>query len=331
MASTLPKKKTKKKKKNATTNEATTNETIANAASTKIKHAGAPLLPPQLRCARCKGPVDPSKAQLIGKCAGSWRCNTCNTRGVQLSRLPEWKGFRNKLGDFSDDKKTEFRASTHDASSPQELKTLIDESMVTRTIEKEKSESLGGYYPLGYYKMLGYNTRLIRKNCQGTKRHPVLGRCYKVSIEVVSSGSESQKVHEKKYSKIQDGPNSNSAGSAGENPGEAANGGSPKPVVDEKARLKQKGVAQRVLAKIGVISSPFSLSMKHKAVAKLPTISVDGAKNVLSELVAMQKAAEKCINGNVGFSYTMADANELVARPMCGLLLVVIIIDTHRL
>ena len=55
--------------------------------------ADFPELAVELKCARCGSKLDPSRAVITGKAAGVWRCNLCNTRGVQLARLPGWQGF----------------------------------------------------------------------------------------------------------------------------------------------------------------------------------------------------------------------------------------------
>eukprot|EP00969_Alexandrium_andersonii_P069982 3088854-Alexandrium_andersonii.AAC.1 len=38
-------------------------------------------------CCKRKRDLDPLKVQLTGKGQGSWKCNSCNTKHVQLSRL----------------------------------------------------------------------------------------------------------------------------------------------------------------------------------------------------------------------------------------------------
>ena len=56
-----------------------------------------PELAVVLKCARCSSKLDPSRAVITGKAAGVWRCNMCNTRGVQLARLPGWQSFSSIL------------------------------------------------------------------------------------------------------------------------------------------------------------------------------------------------------------------------------------------
>ena len=45
-------------------------------------------------CAKCKLPLAPDKKfQLHGKSLGKFKCSTCNTRGVQLSRRGLYEEF----------------------------------------------------------------------------------------------------------------------------------------------------------------------------------------------------------------------------------------------
>ena len=92
---------TKKPEASETTQPAAS-ETMQPEASTtmqpeasEMKKAEALQKTPQLcvtpMCCKCHRELDTYRAQITGKCRGSWKCNVCNTRYSQLQRLPMWK------------------------------------------------------------------------------------------------------------------------------------------------------------------------------------------------------------------------------------------------
>ena len=229
-----------------------------NRPKTLVELEPAPVVPvsTKVRCARCKGEVEATKAQLVGKCAGSWRCNTCNTRGTQLYRLPEWPGFSQKMRDFSEEQKAEFWASTHDANDKEQLKTLIEESLTTRQTESSEASTEGGYQPLSWYKKQGYDVKAIEEKCRDTRSHPIFGTTYRVKIDFVKSGNLSEKIHEKTMKKLEGGPSSSS---------EPMRMDDVSPPTDTKSLQKQKATAQKVLTKLGSVAAPLQLTLKNKA------------------------------------------------------------------
>jgi hypothetical protein len=179
-----------------------------------------------------------------------------------LYGLPEWKGFSQKLRDFSEEQKAEFWASSHQANSKQKLQTLMEESMVTRQTEVSEASSQGGYYPLSWYKAQAFSTKAIKEKCTDTRDHSIFGQVYRAKIDFIKDGNVSEKIHEKAYKKQDPGESSSSSGL--QNSGVDPSGAVPLPT-DPKSLSKQRGVAQKVLTKLGSISAPLQLTLKHKA------------------------------------------------------------------
>ena len=58
------------------------------------------------RCVRCRKEVDVAKDQCLrlkGKVLGVFKCNTCNTRGTQLSRIDSWQTLLKSYQGYSED------------------------------------------------------------------------------------------------------------------------------------------------------------------------------------------------------------------------------------
>jgi len=220
----------------------------------------APTIPHMVQCGRCKQEVHPHKAQLTGKCKGVWRCNKCNSRGVQLARLPEWAGFANKLQDYSEDQKAAFWAATHDANKEQ-LKCLIEEQLIARNTEKKEAAKAGTYQPLSWYAAQGYDVDRIKALCKDTQEHDIFGITYRVTFNSLLEVSVGEKVEEKAYKKLQ--------GTGASSSGDNTSGGAPPPPEDPKATerqlLKEKAVATKVLAKLASVIFPLRTTLAHKA------------------------------------------------------------------
>ena len=229
---------------------------------------GPPPLPVVLRCGRCRSELDVSRAQLVGKCAGSWRCNVCNTRGVQLSRLPEWKEFNASLAKFTPDQKKEFWEEAKDATNPNQLKKLVTHRMVNRHTETKKSSSGGGYYPLSWYRRQGYPWKKIARHCTDTKPSKMFGKVYRVVTDFLSEGTTDEKVKEEEVSveQVEGKDNGASSSNATPPPGDGGtnnntNNDNQNVARDEK---KNRALATRVLGKLGAIMVPYQALVATK-------------------------------------------------------------------
>ena len=272
---------------------------------------------PDLRCNRCKNKVDPARCQVTGKSAGCWRCNVCNTRAVQLSRLPEWKTFQKDLAGFGDDEKEEFWQSAGQAVSPAQLSKLISEKMVKRHIESTSKSSGGEYLPLSVLATRGWDVAVIEQQCTDKKPCKMFGWRYCVDTDKKDTTTTDQHEHQKALQASGPPPGSSSeqnpaggaaaAGAAAE--GEDT-GAKPKPT-DAQIK-KDKGTATRILAKLATIMVQMQTTMKSKKLEKLLSFSVEAAKQLLTDLKAMEANAQKVIRGTESLQHTMQSANELV-------------------
>jgi ribosomal protein L37AE/L43A len=123
------------------------------------------------KCSRCKQPLQSERVQIVGKKAGVWRCNTCNTRATQLHRV---FGTTKPaaLKDLTEDELADFWKSIGETDgSAGALKSKV-ESMTIRKIEQKRAEEFGKYRPLKYYKAKACHSNL----CVSTEQFHI-GEC----------------------------------------------------------------------------------------------------------------------------------------------------------
>ena len=273
-----------------------------------------------LRCTRCKSRLDPAKAQIVGKSCGSWRCNFCNTRAVQLSRLPAWPGFRDKLKGFAPEEKEEFWKSTHDAGNSDALLQLITKRQVKRKKESTFADKKGQYLPLSWYAAQGFDAKRIEATCKDIVEDEVLGTCYRVVIRSKGSGNLDEFEQEEELS-AQETAHQGAASSSGIHQGSPSPSGAglepganPSGKLSSVAVKKEQGVATRILAKLAMLITPLAATLKSKHCSKLPPFAVDGAKKILDDLKAMEQNAQKVIRGVASLEHSLADCNDLAPR-----------------
>ena len=279
-----------------------------------------PTSGPDLRCSRCKCTLEPARAQIVGKSAGTWRCNRCNTRGVQLSRIPTWKTFQGHLKTFSEDEKKSFWEQCKDCENPVELTKLITRSQTKRHSEESHTSTEGEYLPLGVYKARGFNIKRIKKYCKDIKIHETLGKTYRVKIDGKGSLSKDEEVDEENLSKRQRVGGSASSSGGGGPSGAVGSAESPDvanmPLGGEAPSKKDIGLANRVLLKLATVITPFATSLKSKHCAKLPPMTVAEARTTVDDLVKMEQKAQAVVRGGAPLTPSMADCNELVPRQL---------------
>ena len=132
-------------------------------------------------CTKCRQEVQVFRAQLHAKSAGTWKCNACNVRIVQLHRAfgswppPEFR-------DLNEDDQAVFYKNAHSLLSCDKVVNLAT-AVLERIFTQRFIESSGGsYLPLSVYAREGYDAKQIQKECKDTMIHPVLGLCYRVAI-----------------------------------------------------------------------------------------------------------------------------------------------------
>lgn len=289
-----------------------------------------------LRCGRCKGPVDPAKVQVVGKAAGSYRCNRCNSRAVQLSRLPQWQEFSKKLKTMPAEVKAEFWAQSHKCSGPGDLKEFLSEReiLMERITETTNANKSGVYQPLSWYAKQGYDAASIEKYCVDKKEHPILGMTYRVVLEGASSSMVAEKVRETRLEKghksgMSGGGTTGAVDGAGQQGG--ANPEDPKRADDPEVkpkdppkdaaslareRKKEQGLASRQMSRLALVLVPLQAILKHKKTSQIPEVALQGAKDVLAQLQAVESECKAALRGSsAGLTHSMADISDLVARP----------------
>ena len=252
-----------------------------------------------LRCSRCKKPFDMSRAQVVGN---TFRCHMCNTRGVQLSRLPEWKA--SKLSGFTEEEKQDFWTRTHGCDSAAKLSLLVTNKVTHRHVETQHSEKLGTYLPLSVYKSKGYSIKRIKARCTDKKWHPVLGMCYRVVVESHATSADDQKAEEEELQQVQ-----HPKGSAF---GKGFPGTRDGQQLDPKQAKKDISTATKILAKLASIHAPLAALLKSKHVSKLPAFAIASAARCHEDLKSIDQNAQKVIKGVGELEYSIQQCNEVV-------------------
>ena len=213
---------------------------------------------PHIKCGRCNRRVDISRTQIVGKCPGVYRCNTCNTRAVQLSRLPAWRQFSAKLKRASPEDRQKFWEGAAGANGVERLKAFLEEkeSIVNKFSETNTKTERGEYLPLGVWKRRGFSTKRIKENCTDVIEDPILGKCYRVFI----AGAECSATESKEISEVlSKGSASSGAPPVPQDPSRGSGkpgGGVPPEGPTPKQLQAVAGLASRILAKIGVVLVP---------------------------------------------------------------------------
>lgn len=297
-----------------------------------------------LRCSRCKGPVDPARVQVVGKSGRMFRCNTCNSRAVSMSRLPQWQEFQKKLKSMPSEVKQQFWADAHERSGRDDLMEYLKERelLMERRTESTSASKGGVYQPLSWYAAQGYDASAIEKFCGDKKPHPILGMTYRVVLEGATSSTVQEKVKE---SQVEAGHSSGGGGSGGtgkKDPKQPGEGGGADPLPEDpkpkdppkdaaalaRERKQQQSLASRQMSKIALVLLPLQSVLKDKKAAELPEVALQGAKDVLAQLQAVESECKMTMRSSCGtLTRTMADITDLVAGPISFLLILVLLIQ----
>ena len=255
--------------------------------------------------------MDVSRSQIVGKSAGCWRCNVCNTRGVQLSRLPQWKC--KGLKGFSKEEREEFWKKTHECDSPEKLVQLLTKREVTRHVESKHTAKNGAFLPLSVYKQRGFNTKRIKKFCTNKKWFKELGWCYNVGVESSGSLTKDEKEQEEEMKAQETVHGSEAASSSSAGGGAGGPNEIPKLVNTGNAK-KDIGTATKILAKLATIMAPLSAVLKSKHCSKLPEFAIKAAEKCASDLKSMEQNAQKVIKGAAALEFSLQQCNEQAPR-----------------
>ena len=125
--------------------EASSSNAAAKGKRTEASAFNAPPIDFIVRCVRCRRPCDPCKDQMIRyskKAMGTFKCNTCNTRGTQLSRLEAWQTMLGSYQSYSAEEKEQFWVDVGEASSLESIKKVVEERLSTKSIQRKNPAPL---------------------------------------------------------------------------------------------------------------------------------------------------------------------------------------------
>lgn len=306
-----------------------------------------PTVPTEPKCNRCRQLLDPLRAQITGKSGGSWRCSKCNSRAVQVSRLPSWAQLRQHLKEIPAEEAALFWSSTHSAGGRTELAKLCERTLESRRTQSEGSKVEGRYLPLSVYKQMGYDEKAIELRCKDTKEDPIFGTLYRVAIESRFMSSQEDMVNTKRFMTAENMSSSEymvntkrlSSQKDGkgppfsEKPGRTSQGGRPTPAAtnaSEAVRVKKeadlklreaekrsqagKRDATKVLAKVAPVLSMLEISLKHKKVGHLPEFARGTGTSLLSELKKADSHAKEVMKNKAEWALTLAEVSELCRK-----------------
>ena len=138
-------------------------------------------------CGRCGRECDPLKSQLKSKCSGSFVCNVCNCRQVQIHK--RFGAIPPELKSLDDEAQKKFWAEVGKAGNIEQITQSIVESLTARRVDRITASAHGSYLPLSVYRQQGFDCNDIESNCKDTRTHAVLGLTYRVAIDSVGRDS----------------------------------------------------------------------------------------------------------------------------------------------
>lgn len=169
--------------------------------SSSVARVIFPQLVDNPHCSKCKKQLDPFKAQVAGKARGSWKCNTCNTRSTQLSRIAAWDELNKSFKDFTPEQVTAWWQKIGEATDSKDLEKMVTETISVCNSTTKESSSGGQYLPLSVYEKRGFDIQRIQVECKDTQLHPILGLTYKIRLSGDVDKSLETTTREKRYSK----------------------------------------------------------------------------------------------------------------------------------
>lgn len=273
-----------------------------------------PLVKPRLLCSRCRKEVDDVRCQITGKSRAVVRCNRCNTRAVQLSRLSSWGGFSQRLRGMSEAERVDFWRSSHDAKTPEALRSFLAEktTLASPHAERMTAQSSGSYLPLSVYSAQGYDAQRIQDFCTDKVEDPVLGTLYRLTITTKPETAEESRVVTQTVTR---GSTSGGAGPEATAASSEPSATPPAPNEKEVPLKTLQAQANKILGRTAMIVPAMQICLRPKSVDGLPAVVVQSANAVLAELQQLETEAKKTLRGQPSLSTTLAEANALAPRP----------------
>jgi hypothetical protein len=291
-------------------------------------------------CSKCKTQLDGIRVQITGKKAGVWRCSTCCTRATQLHRVfgttsPD--GLKDLTADEQADFWKQIGMTTGDRTA---LAKCVAERITTRKTEQDKAEAGGQYLPLSVYDKQGYDIDKIKDSCKDTEEHPILGTCYRVSINGGWKSTLDERTRDKTYTGSS-GSNKR-ARSASASPRRTSRGGTAvtgkgkdkgkkndtakdkaakEKVAAKKLQEKESAkevvanmkVANKVLTKVAVVRFALQETSKLKTLTTLPDFALEALKASKDMVESIDKAAKSSLKSGAPLEWSMAEIDCYIA------------------
>jgi len=126
------------------------------------------------------------KVQLLSKQKQTFKCDKCNTKGVQLHRA--FGGWPPRaFASLGDDWQAKFWQDAKNVSNQAQLEEHVVNTITRSRTEREETSVGGKYLPLSVYAGKHYDIKAIEDKCTDFEDHPILGRCYRVNVKAVHS------------------------------------------------------------------------------------------------------------------------------------------------
>ncbi|CAK0809516.1 unnamed protein product [Prorocentrum cordatum] len=242
-------------------------------------------------CAKCKKPVEPLAARLVGKKKNVWQCSTRSSRHTQLHRIfGGWppQSFKS----LSQEEKDKIWNDVKEANGKAE-------------VEKIAMETQRKYLPLSVYKKKGYSAKRIKRLCEDKKEDEVPGTLYCVNIDYKGDKSVEEEVRESLIAAKE--RSASSQQHQGKNKGK---GKGKEQLSPTSATKKMMSDAVKILAKVsplafkakGLLNSPRA-SKLHKGHSKALAWHV-------KDLDALAAAAQDALSKNAVLSIQLATVKE---------------------
>jgi len=138
---------------------------------------------PSVFCCTCGQMCKIDKCRIKDKSKGTFRCDTCKCRVVQLYRdYGKWPV--DEFKQFNEEEQQTFYSSIANCNSIAEIRAKVTDFITKHASQEDWYEEGGAYLPLAVWGKKGFPVDLIEeKTLQSDKiGHPILGTCYRVRI-----------------------------------------------------------------------------------------------------------------------------------------------------
>lgn len=287
-------------------------------------------------CVKCKLPFSVAKSAIRnGKSIGTFKCGTCHTRVVQISRDGMYAEFMQGFKGANKETITEFWRSLGSTKTAGERLEVMNQTLVLTRRNTRQASDLGKYMPLTWYVAQGLDAALIEAECTDTMVRPMLGLCYRVPFletgEINSDSKTRQQIVD-----FLDAPPRRICGppatpvprtvkpKAIAMPEEGAADKKAREKKESDDRRKMMSEASRIQLKVSTIVIELGALLLSTATKKsTPAWAFTAASDQLKQLKAIDANTQSVIGGSGDLKYTLADAVSVVKDAMSQKTLVI--------